>query len=72
MTLGPGYVLDRLLGAGGQSRVYAARPPDGGEPVAVKILSLSRVKDPKALELFRRSAEVLASLAHPGIARLVT
>jgi eukaryotic-like serine/threonine-protein kinase len=72
MTLGRGYALERLLGAGGQSRVYAARPPDGGVPVALKILSLSRVKDPKALELFRRSAEVLASLSHPGIARLLT
>ncbi|MCC6811884.1 MAG: protein kinase [Deltaproteobacteria bacterium] len=72
MSLGPGYVLERLLGAGGQSRVYAAKPPDGGEAVAIKVLSLSRVKDPKALELFRRSAEVLVGLSHPGIARLIT
>jgi serine/threonine protein kinase len=72
MTIGPGYVLERLLGAGGQSRVYAARPPDGSAEVAVKILSIARVKDPKALELFRRSAEVLASLSHPGVAPLIT
>jgi hypothetical protein len=65
------YVLDRLLGSGGQGRTFAARDLEGGAPVAVKELSLARVRDWKSVELFRREATVLAGLDHPGVPRLV-
>ena len=65
------YTLERLLGAGGQSRVYAARDAEDGSLVAIKILSLARVRDWKNVELFRRSAAVLAGLAHPAIPKLL-
>jgi hypothetical protein len=39
--------------------------------VAVKELSLARVRDWKSVELFRREATVLAGLDHPGVPHLV-
>jgi len=39
--------------------------------VAIKILSLARVRDWKNVELFRRSAQVLAGLSHPAIPKLL-
>lgn len=65
------FALERLLGAGGQSRVFAATDQQTGQPVAVKMLSLARVHDPKTIELFRRAAGVLAGLAHPAIPRTI-
>lgn len=72
VTLGDGFTLERLLGTGGQSRVYAARQHGRDLEVALKIMSLHRVRDPKSIELFRRAAQVMEGLNHPGIARLVT
>src|SRR5512137_1274479 len=65
------YVLERLLGSGGQGRTFAARDLQRGTPVAVKELSLARVRDWKSVELFRREATVLTGLDHPGVPRLV-
>jgi serine/threonine protein kinase len=65
------FRLERLLGSGGQSRVYVGRDAHDGSAVAVKIMSLDRVRDWKNVELFRRAAQVLAGLHHPGIPRLV-
>lgn len=72
LTLGDGFILERLLGAGGQSRVYAARQHGRDPEVAIKIMSLDRVRDPKSIELFRRAAQVMKGLQHPSIARLVS
>ncbi|MBI5478634.1 MAG: serine/threonine protein kinase [Deltaproteobacteria bacterium] len=65
------YVLERLLGSGGQGRTFAARDLDGKASVAVKELSLARVRDWKSVELFRREATVLSGLDHPGVPRLI-
>ena len=65
------YVLERLLGSGGQGRTFAARDLQRDATVAVKELSLARVRDWKSVELFRREATVLAGLDHPGVPRLV-
>jgi hypothetical protein len=65
------YLLERLLGSGGQSRVYAARDQRDGGVVAVKVMALGRAREWKAVELFRRAGAVLAGLSHPGIPRVV-
>jgi hypothetical protein len=61
------WVLENKLGEGGQSRVYAARSIRDGARAAIKVMSLDRARDWKNVELFERSAKVLANLDHPGI-----
>ncbi len=61
------WVLETKLGEGGQSRVYAARSLRDGARAAVKVMSLDRARDWKNVELFERSAKVLANLDHPGV-----
>ncbi|HEY3352821.1 MAG TPA: hypothetical protein VGQ83_06205 [Polyangia bacterium] len=45
LALNGRWVLDRLLGSGGQSRVFAAHDQRDGAAVAVKIMSLARAHD---------------------------
>jgi predicted Ser/Thr protein kinase len=62
-----GYELIELVGEGGMGRVYRAREANPPREVALKLL---RGLDPGAVQRFRREAELLATLEHPGIARL--
>lgn len=61
------YRLSRRLGAGGFGETWLAHREADGRPVAIKILSLARLTEWKALELFEREARVLAELDHPAI-----
>lgn len=69
--VGP-YRLGRLLGRGGMGHVYAADRDDGAyaQQVAVKLLR-SRFPTDDLLQRFAREREILASLDHPGIARIL-
>ena len=62
------FELERKAGAGGMGTVYAARDRHTGTRVALKVL---HVLDASDLERFAREAELLASLAHPGIVAYV-
>lgn len=66
-----GWRLGRKLGEGGMGAVYAARPAsDEGAQVAIKILR----DDVEAVSLvarFESERRILATLSHPGIARLL-
>jgi predicted Ser/Thr protein kinase len=57
------------LGRGGMGVVWDARRPDGA-PVALKVLRRGLLS-PTLLARFRREAEVLGRLDHPGIAHLI-
>ncbi len=61
------YRLVRSLGRGGFGETWLGRREADGLAVAVKMLSLDRLGDWKALELFEREAKVLAELDHPAI-----
>ncbi|MCT7976052.1 serine/threonine protein kinase [Laspinema olomoucense] len=61
------YQILHLLGEGGIATTYAAEDLNFSQQVAIKILSLRRLKDWKALELFEREGKVLAQLEHSGI-----
>ena len=69
--VGP-YALVRPLGHGGMGSVWLGQRNDGryeGQ-VAVKLLS-GALLHPAGAERFRREANALARLTHPGIARLI-
>jgi len=62
-----GYELLEQIGEGGMGRVYRARQLAPPREVALKLL---RALDRDAVQRFRREVESLATLEHPGIARL--
>ncbi len=66
------YEIVRELGHGGMGAVYLARRVDGTfeRTVALKVVRPDRRTD-GALERFTRERRLLASLTHPGIARLL-
>ncbi|MEM9300508.1 MAG: serine/threonine-protein kinase [Pseudomonadota bacterium] len=76
----PQRVGDRLgafeivaeIGAGGMGRVFEARRVAGGfaQAVAVKLFE-ARLTSPDARARFEAEREILASLEHPGIARVI-
>ncbi|MEV0251671.1 serine/threonine-protein kinase [Nocardia sp. NPDC050712] len=66
-TVVGGYVVDRLLGAGGMGAVYLARHPRMDRQVALKILEELSDTDAKMRRNFAREATLAASLDHPNI-----
>lgn len=64
--------VSRVLARGGMGVVYAAERADGQfqHEVAVKVLRRG-LRDPHAIERFRTERQLLASLTHPHIARLL-
>jgi tetratricopeptide (TPR) repeat protein len=66
--LGPYKLLDSL-GGGGMARVYRALAPDG-QIVALKVL-YQRSDKYDAITRFDREGQILASLAHPHVVRIL-
>ncbi|MCA8922152.1 MAG: serine/threonine protein kinase, partial [Planctomycetes bacterium] len=62
------YQVVKELARGGMGAVFLARGPDG-EEVAIKLL-LEGAPDPELVRRFRREAEALEALAHPGLLRV--
>src|SRR5258708_39262672 len=67
-----GYKLVRQIGRGGMGSVYLAERSDGAfrKQVAVKLIAPGMISA-AILARFRQEREILASLDHPGIARLL-
>jgi serine/threonine protein kinase len=63
------YRILEILGQGGVGITYKAIDLQSSQIVALKALSLRRMKDWKVLELFEREAHILAQLNHPAIPR---
>lgn len=68
-SLAERFTPERVLGEGSYGVVYLAREVAGGRPVALKVLSSSAGDESAAR--FSQEAQVLATLDHPGIVRLV-
>jgi tetratricopeptide (TPR) repeat protein/predicted Ser/Thr protein kinase len=66
------YQLVRLLGRGGMGSVFLGQRTDGEveQRVAIKLVG-NIVQEPKFRDRFLRERQILASLSHPGIARLL-
>jgi len=67
----PGRHAHRLLGGGWNYEAYVAFDDALHYPVVVKALRPDKVAYPAALRGLRREAEVLGSISHPVIARLL-
>jgi serine/threonine protein kinase len=67
-----GYKVIRKIGQGGMGLVYLGERADGSysRQVAIKLVSVER-NSSEIIERFRREREILASLDHPNIARLI-
>jgi serine/threonine protein kinase len=61
------YRIKSTLGQGGIGITYQAIDLQNNKLVAIKTLSLRRMTDWKALELFERESKTLSQLHHPGI-----
>src|SRR5579859_1855890 len=64
------YRLDAVLGRGGMGVVYRALDTTCGEDVALKLLSLQLVDDPRSRLRFVREATAARALVHPNIAAI--
>ena len=65
------YRLRRLVGVGGTGWVWEAKDLETTEFVAIKILRDEVAEDLVTQARFRREADTVAALHHPGIARFV-
>lgn len=66
----PGLRIVQLLGRGGMGSVWLAERASDGALVAVKLLTAG-THSREMLARFKREAEILRKLSHPGIARLL-
>ena len=66
------YQLERLLGCGGMGSVYLAKRVDGevAQQVAIKLLRPGS-DEPAVRQRFLQERQILATLNHPNIARLL-
>jgi tetratricopeptide (TPR) repeat protein len=64
------YRIIRILGEGGMGTVYEAEQEEPHRIVALKVIK-SGLATPPRVRRFRQERQILASLEHPGIARLL-
>jgi tRNA A-37 threonylcarbamoyl transferase component Bud32/GAF domain-containing protein len=61
------YRIEQLIGRGGMGAVYRARDMRLDRLVAVKVVRAELLQDADARRRFRREAQLVARLQHPGI-----
>ncbi len=66
-ALGPNYDVQRRIGSGGFAEVWAAFDRNLQRTVAVKVLHPDLVATHALLERFKREAQAVAKLRHPGV-----
>ncbi|MCC6873806.1 MAG: serine/threonine protein kinase [Sandaracinaceae bacterium] len=64
------YRIDAMLGVGAMGKVFRATDVVTGEEVAIKTLHADKAGKSQVLARFRREAEILRQLAHPGIVQV--
>jgi tetratricopeptide (TPR) repeat protein len=66
IPLGP-FHLDRRIGRGGMAEVWSGVHAAQQVPVAVKVMTGERARNPQYRTAFRNEVQAVASLDHPGI-----
>src|SRR5215210_2821806 len=66
IPLGP-FHLERRIGRGGMAEVWTGVHAAQRVPVAVKVMTGERARNPQYLASFRNEVQSVASLDHPGI-----
>jgi len=61
------YVLEKEIAHGGMGVVYRAHQLSLNRAVAIKLLLLGRYSSAESIERFRREAQSIGALRHPGI-----
>jgi len=61
------YTIEEQIGAGGMGAVYSAIDANTQEPVAIKLMLPSLVKNQRAQERFMDEARISQKLSHPNI-----
>lgn len=64
------YVVGETLGRGSFGKVKRGRHTHSGEPVAIKILNLQKLKSANMDKKIHREIEILRLFSHPNICRL--
>lgn len=63
------YVINGFAGRGATSFVYQARPREGFERVAVKVLHPHLIQDPNKRRQFYQEARIMMRMRHPNVVR---
>jgi eukaryotic-like serine/threonine-protein kinase len=66
-----GYVLEKVLGVGGQAVVYAAREISSGRERALKILHAELTTYPSVVERLFREADLVNRIDDPGVVHVI-
>src|SRR5262249_22784776 len=66
--IGP-FKIEQELGSGAMGTVYRANYDEGGQVVALKIISIGLKGNETALARFERESKILKQLKHPNIVR---
>ena len=64
------YVLLDVLGHGAMASVFRARDSQLGREVAIKVMGMTVATRGQGAERFRREAQAVAALKHPGIVEI--
>lgn len=68
--VGP-YVLHEFIAEGGMGAIYSAYPADGGEVVAVKVVTGAKASEMRQQPRFMREVRAARQLDHPHILRVL-
>jgi len=77
MSLSPGglvggrYVVQREIASGGMGTVYAVHNQEDGRAYALKVLKKTDASVETTLDRFRREAQLLDSLDHPSVVKMM-
>lgn len=66
----PSYVIEEILGQGGMGVVYKALDTVFGGIVAIKLLPPKSASDAQLMARFKREAQLMKPLEHPGIVKI--
>jgi eukaryotic-like serine/threonine-protein kinase len=68
--IGGNWRIERMLGEGATSTVYAAAHREDGRRAAIKVLRSSLVEDRDVVELFLTEGCLVSAIEHPGVVRV--